>query len=171
MEKVIDFINWDERFILGIPVIDRQHKELVETTNKLHYACLRNAETANELFIKTAGKAVEYVKQHFSTEEKMMILFNFSGYKAHKLEHESFIKEILNQSMSYKGGRQIAPRRFVYFLKDWILSHIAVCDKRFTSYILSMKEMGKLNDLLTKRPQLAAHISYEHAPPNMRTAV
>ena len=37
-----DFIKWEKRFELGIPVIDAQHKRLVELCNDLYLTIVRN---------------------------------------------------------------------------------------------------------------------------------
>ena len=37
-----DFIRWEKRFELGIPVIDAQHKRLVELCNDLYLTIVRN---------------------------------------------------------------------------------------------------------------------------------
>ena len=131
-------IEWNDRLKLGIPLVDRQHERLVDLTNILHIACLRSAETANHFFIKAAHDAVDYANYHFTTEEKMMIFLEYPGFQNHKKEHENFVKEVLNQEKKFTSDRFV-PNRFVYFLKEWILSHIAVSDKALAVYILGLK--------------------------------
>ena len=145
------FVEWEERFNLGIPALDWQHQKLVQLTNDLHLACLQNPETAYSYFIETAHKMVTYVRYHFSTEEKLMLLLEFPEYPNHKKQHESFIKEVLNQNKKFIQKNHLVPNRFVHYLKEWILSHIAVYDKAMAAFFLSTKYHEKLERLLPGR--------------------
>jgi len=145
-----NIIDWDTRFKLNISLIDRQHHKLVQLTNSLHNACLESPETANRSFIETVREAVNYVRFHFSTEEKLMRLIDFPGYTAHKKEHENFIKEVLTHTEKFNQTKFLVPNRFVLFLKEWILSHIAVCDKEMADSIIKTKYHEKLEQLFSE---------------------
>ena len=147
MNKHRTFIEWNARLILGIRLIDSQHEKLVQLTNNLHLACLKNREVAMRYFIETAREAVRYADYHFSTEEQMMLFLSYPNYYVHKKEHEGFVKEILRQIYMFSEHKNLVPNRFVQFLKDWILSHIAVCDKEFADYIMSVEDTEKLDVL------------------------
>ena len=141
------FIEWNARLVLGIQLIDSQHEKLVHLTNNLHVACLKNREIAKRYFIKTAREAVRYADYHFSTEEQMMIFLGYPDFRIHKKEHEGFIKEILRQTFMFAEHKNLVPNRFVQYLREWILSHIAVCDKDFANYIFSYENCDKLEVL------------------------
>ena len=143
-------IEWDERFPIGIPAIDGQHQRLVQLTNNLHSACRKNPETANHHFTENAHEMVTYVRYHFSTEEKLMLLLDFPGYSDHKKEHESFIREILIQNQKFSEEKHLVPNRLVRFFKEWILSHIADCDKAMAVFFLNTKYHEKLELLLPR---------------------
>ena len=77
-----DLIRWDPKFTLGIPLIDEQHKHLVELCNKLYtevmesrlkYEKDNNTQWQNAL-AGTLKECVNYVATHFSSEEKLMKL-------------------------------------------------------------------------------------------------
>jgi hemerythrin len=44
-------------------------------------------------------------------------------------------------------GKMFVPNTFVRFLKDWILTHIAVSDKKYSTYIFDLKKQGKLQGI------------------------
>ena len=144
------YIEWDTRFKIGIPLIDKQHERLVQLTNNLYLACLDGRERAHEHFIETAKEVVNYINYHFTTEEKMMLLFEYPGYPDHRIEHQRFVKDVLAQIQSFSTQKNLAPNRFIQFLKEWILSHIAVNDKATAEYILSLKNNDKLQILFPK---------------------
>ena len=144
------FIKWEDRLVLGIPIIDKQHQRLVELTNNLYLSFSKNTKTANFRFVKTLHEAVEYMRYHFITEEKMMLLLEFPDYPAHKKEHESFIREVLARTKRINSRKHLVPHRFLHYLKRWIPSHIAVCDKALAKFFLHTDYHEKLALLFPK---------------------
>jgi len=139
-----EFIHWEDRFSLGIPIIDDQHKELIKLANTLYNTCRQGKEFVPEGFRKAACAAVEYVAVHFSTEEKIMERVKYPGMAEHKAEHQEFVKKILTEVKNFEEGRAFVPNRFVVFLRDWILSHIALIDKKLAGYVLDLGKKGLL---------------------------
>ncbi|MDR2619477.1 MAG: bacteriohemerythrin [Treponema sp.] len=144
MSDSTDFVEWDERYSMNIPFIDEQHKELVRLTNELYQGCLMGDDVARAYFMKAIKSVVDYVGKHFSTEEKMLENIHYPGLPAHKTQHEEFVRKILEDVKSFQNGKQFVPNVFVRYLKDWILSHIAVEDKRYAEYIFDLKKQGRL---------------------------
>ena len=142
MESVI--VEWDSKYSVGIPLIDEQHQGLVAMANDLFSACLQGDEAARAYFRKTLSKVVDYVKNHFATEEAIMVKIKYPEYPAHKKQHEDFIKEVLSEVMSFEEGKKFIPNTFARFLRDWTLTHIAVTDKKYAEYIIQLKKDGKL---------------------------
>ncbi|MDR3123764.1 MAG: bacteriohemerythrin [Treponema sp.] len=139
------FVEWEDRYSVGIPMIDEQHKELIRLTNELYKGCLAGEETARAYFMTAVKGTVDYVKYHFGMEEKLLQNVKYPELAEHKREHEAFVKNILEEVQSFKEGKKFVPNIFVRYLKDWILSHIAVADRRYAAYILNLKKQGALN--------------------------
>jgi hemerythrin len=139
-------VEWHDKFSIGIPLIDNQHKALVLITNKLY-----NAGSSDEQFAETIKEAVAYVKFHFSVEEQIQARTAYPGYEEHKKLHAEFIREILNHVVAFKEGKKFVPHQFVHFLKDWVLSHIALVDKKMGDYLTGLQRSGKLGDITLKR--------------------
>jgi hemerythrin len=138
------FVEWDDRYLIGIPLIDDQHKELIRLTNNLYEACLVGGEAARVNFRETIRGTVDYVKFHFAAEEKILENVKYPGIAAHKKEHESFVIKVLADVKNFEEGKTFVPNIFVRYLKDWILTHIAVEDKKYAEYILDLKKRNTL---------------------------
>jgi hemerythrin len=69
---------------------------------------------------------------------------NYPDYKAHKQQHIDFVREVFTKVEEFKAGKILAPLSFVYFLRDWVLHHIAVCDKKMGNYLLMLRKSGDL---------------------------
>jgi hemerythrin-like metal-binding protein len=98
---------------------------------------------------------VDYVGYHFSTEEKIMERVNYPEYKIHKKEHSDFVKEVLRQVQDFQAGQKVSANDLVLFLKDWVLAHIAVCDKKMGIYLIKLKREGALHHITMKVKQQA----------------
>jgi len=143
-----DLITWSDKFACGIKLIDDQHKELVELVNEMFNHVTGNGLQERDYFNRVIQEAVNYVKTHFATEEKLMLATKFPGYTEHKKEHESFILAVVDNINDYKAGKRLTLSTFTRFLKDWVLSHIALMDKKYFDYfktIATRKADGKLS--------------------------
>jgi hemerythrin len=143
-EDAAPLVEWSERYSVGIPKIDEQHKTLLRLTNELYASCLNDDEEAKIRFKDTVSSRVIYVSEHFQAEERLLQRVNYPRYAEHKHEHESFVKKMLEEVENFKEGKSFVPNMFVRYLKDWILGHIAVSDKRYSEYIFSLKRQGKI---------------------------
>jgi len=132
--KKPEYIPWSKSFEVGIDMIDEQHKELLDVVNDLFSHVSGNEEKEHAYFKSVIDKIVRYVKTHFSTEEKYMIATEFSGYAEHKKIHDTFTLTIIKTVKEYEAGKRLVLEKLAYFLRDWILSHIAVEDTKYFQY-------------------------------------
>jgi hemerythrin len=138
-------VEWDNKYSVGIPLIDEQHRTLIENTNALYQGCRTGSEEEKKnYFFRAVKSVVDYTKFHFSAEERMMENIHYPQFAAHKREHEAFVQRLLDDVKNYQEGQKFAPNNFVRFLRDWILSHIAVEDTKYARYIFELKKAGRL---------------------------
>lgn len=139
--------TWQNSYSVGIKMFDKQHMELIKLTNELYSSCIKSNSLSKYVFMDIIHDAVDYVKYHFSVEERVMEKIQYPDYKAHKKQHTAFVMEIFARVNDFNAGKANTSIAFVLFLKDWILHHIAVCDKemgKFTvNYIKSNKSKGQ----------------------------
>ncbi|MCH5150054.1 MAG: hemerythrin family protein [Spirochaetales bacterium] len=134
------YIAWDSKFDLGIPVIDNQHKKLVNLCNNLYEALMKNKtegdSTWQSSFTATLKECVDYVKTHFHDEEVIMQAAGYANYASHKKSHEDFIYKILETTKEFDKATFTTALQFVRFLYDWILRHVAHEDKLYVKRVL-----------------------------------
>ena len=147
-EKTV--VQWQNSYSVGMKLIDEQHMELIKLTNKLFANCLEGQEKSKATFLQTIREAVDYVGYHFGTEEKVMERVNYPGFAEHKSQHADFVREVLSKVEEFNAGKPRAPLTFVYFLRDWVLNHIAVCDKKMGNYVVSLSRSGELQKMTMK---------------------
>jgi hemerythrin len=143
-----NFIEWDDRLSIGIPMIDKQHQQLIAITNNLYNACRQGGETIDTNFIAALHETVNYIDYHFGIEDKIMQRIKYPEYALHKKEHDEFAREVLKEIKEYESDRIYAPYAMVRYLRDWILSHIAITDLKLGTYLLNMKKTGALEKII-----------------------
>lgn len=136
-----DFIRWEKRFELGIPVIDAQHKRLVALCNDLYLTIVRNKYRVmqpewQEAFSDALRATVDYITTHFSDEEKLLSAVGYAELDSQKSQHRAFTAQIARTLKTFHQTTFQDAIEFVKFLYDWILHHIAVSDKQYVSAVL-----------------------------------
>jgi len=143
-----ELVQWSPTFSVGVKIIDDQHKGLLNLVNDMFNHVTGDVASERAYFSKVIQEAVQYVKVHFSTEEKIMIHTNFPGYLEHKKAHDAFVLAVVENIKNYESSKRLALSDFTRFLKEWILTHIAIMDKQYFSYfkeIATRKSDGRLS--------------------------
>ena len=151
LSKNNDHIIWHDSYSVGIQIIDEQHKGLVNFTNDLFSHVTGNEEEERIYFSGIIEQALDYVKNHFVTEEVCMIATNFPGYSEHKKTHDEFTFNVIKTMNEFKTSKLLVLEKFANFLREWILSHIAVMDKQYFVYFkktAAIRRDGKLGSVL-----------------------
>ncbi|MDR0623626.1 MAG: bacteriohemerythrin [Treponema sp.] len=152
-----EIVRWHSSYSIGIPLIDAQHRELINLTNKLYEGCMSGREVSRVVFLRTVRGAVDYIGYHFSTEEKIMerVSYPYAEYSIHKQQHNDFVREVLREVDDFSSGKKFTPNAFVYFLKDRVLTHIAVTDKKLGEFLVDMKRRGGMRGMTVQVKQQA----------------
>jgi len=140
-------VTWSDRYSMGIKLVDDQHKGLLKFVNELFNHATGDEKAEREYFKSVIQEAVKYIKIHFDTEEKLMLSTKFPGYAEHKMIHDGFTMTVLKSVKDFEGGKRLVLEKFAYFLKDWVLTHVAVEDVKYAGYfrkIATRNKDGKL---------------------------
>jgi hemerythrin len=148
MKSENEHVTWSDSYSMGIKLIDDQHKGLLDFVNDLFNHSTGNERDERAYFTVVIHQAVQYIKEHFATEEKMMIATKFPGYTEHKKTHDEFTLTVVHSVKDFESGKRLVLAKFAHFLKDWVLTHIAVMDVQYATYfkkIATRKADGKLS--------------------------
>ncbi len=123
--------NWSDKYSVNVAEMDNQHKELLNILNELYDAM--SARKSNEVLGTVITKLLNYTRKHFSIEEAYMQKFNYTGYPTQKREHEFFIGKIQEFQKDLAAGKLTLSLDISTFLKNWLINHISVEDKKYSS--------------------------------------
>jgi len=122
-------IKWDDKYSVGISIIDEEHKKLIGILNKAIFAKEHN-DNPEELR-EVLREMTNYALTHFKTEETYMKEFNYSEYQDHKEEHRNFSTEIIAYSDKVIEGNSQIANEIIEYLKWWLVNHIQATDKKY----------------------------------------
>jgi len=146
--KAENHVTWSNSYSMGVKLIDDQHKGLLNFVNDLFNHANGKEEEERAYFSSVIKQAVQYIKEHFQAEEKLMIGTKFPGYAEHKKVHDEFTLTVVKSVKDFDSGKRLVLEKFAYFLKDWVLTHVAVMDVQYAEYfrkIATRKADGKLS--------------------------
>lgn len=145
-----NFLQWSSAFNVGIEEIDKQHQSLVEIVNGLHSRMKENTHTEGIGF--SFDCLDEYIRVHFSTEEKWMVRYAYPDYMKHKKLHQDFAKKVLEFKNMYASAHEEQVLDLATFLKNWFTEHVVFEDHKFGEYL---KTHMRFNLVIKDSPDLS----------------
>ena len=139
-EKEENFIDYEEIELVAIPYIDEQHRAFLKLMAEFYEFQNKNTENLNENFKIFIKKFVELIRVHFIDEEHILERISYPECVEHRLEHENFIKKILEAVKKFDTEKDFVFDEFVHFLRDWVLNHISLWDIKYAEYIRLFKK-------------------------------
>lgn len=135
---------WEERFNIGVDIIDKEHKKLFKIINKLY---MYGDDEEKSQWVCQEG--IKYFKkhavQHFADEEEYMKSINYDGYNTHKRIHDDFRNKIipaLEEELERSDYSEDAITHFLGVCTGWLLGHTLLEDQAITGNTIS--KWGKL---------------------------
>lgn len=131
------YLVWNEdRHALGIPSIDQQHRQLMDIVNKLSEAVSQGCDCMQaHLLIK---KTLDFIKNHFAHEEKLMRQHGFPGQEQHEAEHGKLLEAALNLMDTLSPEHTDRAVLVTAFLTDCVEHHILHEDRAIGRYFEQM---------------------------------
>jgi len=124
--------EWSDEYSVGIPEIDEQHKVLFQLVNRLSDAI--HDRHGSEACQDILAQLTEYTRIHFSLEESLMRMANYSGFGEHKQAHEQLISDVVTLSDKLKTGKAKISFELLHFLRVWLTRHILHSDKDYAAF-------------------------------------
>lgn len=132
-------VKWDNSCVLGIDYLDKEHKQLFATLNKL----LRISKD-EEKSQWACQEGVKYLKnhtiEHFEHEEEYMRSINYEQYELHKRLHDNFRLETLPAleiEMVETDFSVDSIRHFLAICIGWLVAHTKTEDMAIVGKVAS----------------------------------
>ena len=130
--------EWTEGISVHESHIDYQHQKLLAQVNKLIEGTLHKFD------VKVLQEAIyffdQYIREHFSYEEKYMIGMNYSEIEKHLALHQEFVKQydLFKRRVDESSTPEVLLEMETY-IGNWWLNHIGKEDKKYDEYSKNTK--------------------------------
>jgi hemerythrin-like metal-binding protein len=136
-------LEWNNSYLMGIPVIDKQHQHFLELFNQL-LALIPDVNKTQQLS-KIIDELESYTHYHFNMEENLMQKASFSETEVsnHRMQHQVFVKKVEEFQIASKYNNVVLSEQLIHFLQKWFLTHIKVVDKKYADTLKTFLNENK----------------------------
>lgn len=128
MENIKKLV-WEEKYSVGVKLIDEQHQMMFSTINELMEAI--NTKPTKEKLNGIINQLVQYKKFHFATEERYFKEFNYEKTDEHITKHQEFNQKLTQIQTKYSEDVLAFAFALVNFLEDWLVEHLMTADQEY----------------------------------------
>ena len=131
--KQYSITEWSDDYLIGIEMVDEQHKKWIEIYNEAHDRMMDDGLTVNKRDIgkDALKKMIEYGKFHFSFEEKFMEKIGFPEIEDHKKIHENFVQKLDSLALQLRQGIYVLNSEIIKLIENWLVDHILNEDRKY----------------------------------------
>lgn len=134
-------ILWSDDLKLGLPEIDKGHKQLVDLCNRFVSAA-DDPDSSGESLAAILADLTAAAQAHFSTEETLLDRNGFPDLGSHRADHDRLLVQIQTLRQRFQN---LGPHRFetglfsetAEFLHTWLIDHIRD-DRPFRPFIRNL---------------------------------
>ncbi len=143
---------WQERFNIGVDVIDKEHRKLFSIMNRL--IVFSKQEDKSQWVCQEGIKYFkDHAMKHFTEEEAYMASINYIGFETHRRLHDNFRRKTLpelEKELAQTGYSPEAVSHFLGVCAGWLIGHTLTEDHAITG-----KTKSKWGNLLPQEDQTA----------------
>ena len=125
---------WQERYNVGVDIIDKEHKKLFGIMNRLF--SMNEKESKSQWVCQEGIKYFKtYAIEHFTDEETYMKSIDYEGYEIHKRLHDGMRYKTLpalEKDLLESDYSQESIQHFLGICLGWLTVHIMIEDRAIT---------------------------------------
>lgn len=127
------FIDWSLQLRVGVGAFDSQHQRLIGLVNELH------AGMPERKGLEVVGRVLdgleEYVRTHFTNEERAFDLFKYPDAVAHREQHHLLASRVQELHAKHQAGSLIVSIDVLQLLAGWLRTHIMQSDRKYGPFL------------------------------------
>lgn len=129
------YLEWSDKYSVGVPAIDKQHQELFKQVNSLMEAM--KAGRGREEIETIVSFLEKYVVIHFGDEERLMTRYGYPDLATHKAEHAAFVRQFGAIKRDIAAGK-ITTGMLISLQSSvvgWLKNHVVKVDRKYGDFI------------------------------------
>lgn len=165
-----DDLVWQERFNIGVDLLDKEHQKLFATMNRLLELCENEAKSQ-----WACREGIKYLKshveKHFEDEEEYMRAIQYNEYEIHKRLHDDFAQKTLPFLINELEESEYSMKAIRHFLGvciGWLTGHTLIEDHAITGKVETKWLNPPQEEELHAMEQTIDHLAYDMFQLNAR---
>ncbi len=126
-------IQWTEQFSVGVPSLDKQHKEIVNIINTL-LETPRLVASSPEIS-QTLLKLNKYAIEHFELEEELLSSCGYPNVAEQIESHLGYSRKVILLHKKALHYENLVPIELLNFLSSWWTDHILHDDMAYKTFM------------------------------------
>jgi len=126
-------LRWDDAWTVGVPSIDRHHREFLNGINRLFGALMQGG--GREEAPRIAELVSTTIEPHFAEEEEMMRRHNYPALAAHRQAHQAFLRKFAEFGGALRMGEPLDASAFFEFVSGWFRQHMTEHDGPLAAFL------------------------------------
>jgi hemerythrin len=133
----MDFIVLGYDYLLDVPELDNQHKELAKRLNNSIKHCTGKKADEKRFYYENIEKSINYIRKHFETEEKLLRKTKYEKTEKHILEHKKILDKIVKMNADIEKKKIELDLFYVTaFIRELVMKHIKTHDVDAKKYFI-----------------------------------
>jgi CRP/FNR family transcriptional regulator len=131
------FPSWDPSYRIGVDVIDRQHRNLFDISNRFYDAWRQRVGAA--ALSRIFDELIDYTVYHFAEEERLMKEIGYPALPQHRANHEELVELVNHYRKLLKDRVPGAEKQALEFVRTWLRAHVLDADKKIGVYLAAKR--------------------------------
>jgi hemerythrin len=134
-------MEWKPDYSVGVPEFDNDHRHLMQMLNDLNDAMREKKGRAVIGLI--LSELLKYTERHFGAEEAAMKRSAYPHYEIHRAQHRELTERVRAFASEYALGDSLISVEVLYFLREWLESHILKSDLAYRECLAGARAIAK----------------------------
>lgn len=126
-------INWHHTYSSHVAQLDIHHNRITEMGNTIIQLLYNDSEP--QTLINAIEAMLEYTLYHFTSEEKLMALYEYPGIEGHTKRHNELMRQVLEYKDRVLNGDIPEKAILQNFMEQWLMRHLLDDDRKFGAFL------------------------------------
>jgi hemerythrin-like metal-binding protein len=126
-------VEWDERIAIDHPMVDQDHRILLQMINQI-----ANPENANDptAVAFVLDELVNYTHFHFTREEQLLAKAGYPNFDEHRQIHADMIADVEELRDRFNVQNEDVGGELAQYLTMWLVNHIMYEDRLYRPFVV-----------------------------------
>lgn len=129
-ESPIIRLIWREAYETGHPLIDAEHRQLIDLANEAFDASFGMEKDASALEA-ALGRLLSHAEMHFAHEEKLLAEHGFKNFSSHQAAHQALLARARAIQADIEAGTTSTGALIEFLANKVVAQHLSGADKEF----------------------------------------